>query len=180
MFGILAGFAGQLLAPYKIWLGRIGGIFVIIFGLYMLGVFRLPIFSGKNLRAPKWLSPGNPISSLAVGGAFAFSWTPCVRPILGSVLLLAGTAGTAAQGGIMLLIFSIGLAIPFLALAFGFSKAAQYIEKLSKYLGVVSIIGGIFLVFLGLLLVTDNFGLVIRYGYDILEPIKYDRLLDYL
>jgi len=180
IFGILAGFFGQLLAPYRIWLGRLGGIFVIIFGLYMLGVFRLSIFSSKNLRIPKWLSPGNPLSSVAVGGAFAFGWTPCVGPILGSILLLAGTSGTALQGGWLLLVFSLGLAIPFLTLALIFSRATGYIEKLSKYLKIVSIVGGVFLIALGLLLITDNFGLVIQYGYKILEPIEYDRLLDYL
>jgi len=180
-FGVLAGFLGAALAPFRIWLARIGGILVILFGLFMLGFFNLPIFqSDKKIPIPKWLELGKPSSSLFIGGTFALGWTPCVGPILGSILLLAGTSGTALQGGIMLAVFSIGLAIPFILTALIFSKATTYIEKISKYLKWVSIIGGIFLILLGILLATDNFGLTIQYGYELFDFINYDRLLDYL
>lgn len=181
VFGILAGTVGTALAPYRIWLGRIGGILVILFGLFMLGFFNLSFFqTDKRIPIPSWLTLGKPSSSLFIGGTFALGWTPCVGPILGSILLLAGTSGTALQGGVMLTVFSLGLAIPFLLIAFAFSKAAVYIEKLSKYLKWISIIGGVFLILLGLLLATDNFGLTIQYGYELLDFINYDRLLDYL
>ena len=181
IFGVLAGFAGIALAPYRIWLARLGGIFVILFGLFMLGFFKLPFLqTEKRIPIPKWLTLGKPSSSLFIGAAFAFGWTPCVGPILGSVLLLAGTSGTALQGGIMLTVFSAGLALPFLAIAAIFSKATVYIEKISKYLKAVSIVGGVFLILLGLLLATDNFGLTIQYGYKLFEFINYDRLLNYL
>lgn len=180
-FGVLAGLAGTALAPYRLWLGRAGGVLVILFGLFMLGFFKLSFFeSEKRIPLPKWLTLGKPSSSLFVGGAFALGWTPCVGPILGSILLLAGTSGTALQGGIMLLVFSLGLAIPFLLIALAFSKATRYIETISKYLKGVSIVGGVFLIILGFLLVTDNFGLTIQYGYQLLDFIDYDRLLDYL
>lgn len=180
-FGVLAGFAGTALAPYRIWLARIGGILVILFGLFMLGFFKMPFFqSDKRIPIPKWLTLGKPSSSLFIGGTFALGWTPCVGPILGSILLLAGTSGTALTGGLMLAVFSFGLAIPFLLIALAFSKAAVYIEKLSAYLKGVSILGGVFLILLGLLLVTDNFGLTIQYGYELFDFVNYDRLLDYL
>ena len=180
-FGILAGIAGQVLAPYRIWLARIGGVLVILFGLFMLGFFKLPFFqSDKRIPIPKWLTLGRPSSSLFIGGTFALGWTPCVGPILGSVLLLAGTSATAVQGGFLLAVFSLGLAIPFLLIALVFSRATKYINAISKYLKWISIIGGIFLILLGALLVTDNFGLTIQYGYEILDFINYDRLLDFL
>jgi len=180
-FGVLAGFAGTALAPYRIWLARIGGVLVILFGLFMLGFFKLPFFqSDKRIPIPKWLTLGKPSSSFFIGGTFALGWTPCVGPILGSILLLAGTSGTAFQGGLMLTIFSFGLAIPFLIIAFAFSKATAYIERISKYLKWVSIIGGVFLILLGLLLVTDNFGLTIQYGYELFDFINYEGLLEYL
>ena len=180
-FGVLAGIAGQALAPYRIWMARIGGILVILFGLFMLGFFKLPFFqSDKRIPIPKWLTLGRPSSSLFIGGTFALGWTPCVGPILGSVLLLAGTSATAVQGGFLLAVFSLGLAIPFLIIALLFSRATRYIDSISKYLKWVSIIGGIFLILLGLLLVTDNFGLTIQYGYELLDFINYDRLLDFL
>lgn len=181
LFGVLAGFAGTALAPYRIWFARIGGVLVILFGLFMLGIFKLPFFqSDKRIPIPKWLTLGKPSSSFFIGGTFALGWTPCVGPILGSILLLAGTSGTAFQGGLMLTIFSIGLAIPFLIIAFAFSRATHYIESISKYLRWVSIIGGVFLILLGLLLVTDNFGLTIQYGYELFDFINYEGLLEYL
>ena len=181
IFGVLAGIAGTALAPYRLWLARIGGILVILFGLFMLGFFKLPFLqTDKRIPIPKWLTLGKPSSSFFIGGAFSLGWTPCVGPILGSILLLAGTSGTALQGGIMLTVFSAGLALPFLAIAAGFSKATAYIEKISKYLKAVSIIGGVFLILLGLLLATDNFGLTIQYGYKLFDFINYDRLLEYL
>ncbi|MBI2673807.1 MAG: sulfite exporter TauE/SafE family protein [Candidatus Zambryskibacteria bacterium] len=181
IFGVLAGFVGTALAPYRIWLARIGGVLVILFGLFMLGFFKLSFFqTDKRIPIPKWLTLGKPSSSLFIGGTFALGWTPCVGPILGSILLLAGTSGTALQGGLMLTVFSFGLAIPFLVIAFAFSRATVYIDKISKYLKGVSIVGGIFLIILGILLSTDNFGLTIQYGYELLDFINYDRLLEYL
>ena len=181
VFGVLAGFAGVALAPYRIWLARIGGVLVILFGLFMLGFFKLPFFqTDKRIPIPKWFTLGKPSSSLFIGGTFALGWTPCVGPILGSILLLAGTSGTALQGGLMLAVFSFGLAIPFLAIAFAFSQATVYIEKISKYLNGVSIGGGVFLIILGILLATDNFGLTIQYGYELFDFINYDKLLEFL
>jgi len=191
VFGVLAGFAGTALAPYRIWLARIGGVLVILFGLFMLGFFSAlsgsafggklsALFTDKRISIPKWLTLGKPSSSLFIGGTFALGWTPCVGPILGSILLLAGTSGTALTGGIMLTVFSIGLAIPFLLIALAFSKATAYIDRISKYLKAVSVIGGIFLILLGFLLATDNFGLTIQYGYELFDFINYEGLLDYL
>lgn len=181
IFGVLAGFAGTALAPYRIWLARIGGVLVILFGLFMLGFFKLPFFqSDRRIPIPKWFTLGKASSSFFIGGTFALGWTPCVGPILGSILLLAGTSGTALQGGLMLTIFSIGLAIPFLIIALAFSRATAYIDRFSKYLKWISIIGGVFLILLGLLLATDNFGLTIQYGYELFDFINYDRLLDFL
>ena len=180
-FGVLAGLAGTALAPYRIWLARVGGVLVILFGLFLLGFFKLPLFQGdKRIPIPKWLTLGKPSSSLFIGGTFALGWTPCVGPILGSILLLAGTSGTALQGGLMLLVFSIGLAIPFLLIALAFSKATVYVEKISQYLKWVSIVGGVFLILLGILLATDNFGLTIQYGYELFDFINYEGLLEYL
>jgi len=181
-FGTLAGFIGQALSDVRIWLTRIGGLLVIIFGLFMLGVFKLKIFqTEKRIPIPKWLTLGRPSSSLLIGGTFAFGWTPCVGPILGSILLLASASTTAFQGAILLSVFSFGLAVPFLLIAAGVSKASTVITKYSKYLNAVSIIGGIFLIGLGILLLTDKFSLTIQYGYKLLEFLNYEELLlDYL
>lgn len=182
IMGTLIGFIGAtLLVPYRLWLGRIGGIFVIIFGLFMLNVLKIPfLMREKQLKAPAIFKRGKPTNSFILGSAFAFGWTPCVGPILGSILLLASTSATALQGALMLTIFSAGLAAPFLLIAIGIGSASRYIQNISKYLNVVSVIGGIFLIFLGALLVSGRIGLLISYGYRIFQFINYDRLLDFL
>ncbi len=182
IMGTLVGFVGaRFLIPYRLWLGRIGGVFVIIFGLFMLNVLKIPfLMQEKQLKAPTLFKRGKPTNSFILGSAFAFGWTPCVGPILGSILLLASTSTSALQGALMLTIFSAGLAVPFLLIAIGIGSASRYIQNISKYLNVVSIIGGIFLIFLGILLVSGNIGLLISYGYKIFQFINYDRLLDYL
>ncbi len=182
IMGTLIGFVGaRFLAPYRLWLGRIGGVFVIIFGLFMLHVLKIPfLMQEKQLKAPAILRQGKPINSFILGSAFAFGWTPCVGPILGSILLLASTSTSALQGAFMLTIFSAGLAIPFLLIAIGIGSASRHVQNISKYLNVISVVGGIFLIALGLLLVSGNFGLLISQAYRLLQFINYDRLLDYL
>lgn len=181
IFGTLAGLLGQALVPWRIWLTRIGGAFVIFFGLFMLGVFNLRILNvSKKMKMPKWLVLGKPSSSFIVGSTFAFGWTPCVGPILGSILLLASTSTTALEGALLLTVFSFGLAIPFLVIAFAYSKATRYIDKIAKYTKWVSYIGGVFLILLGGLLITNNFGLTIQYGYQLFDFINYEGLLNFL
>jgi cytochrome c-type biogenesis protein len=182
LMGTLVGFVGAiLLAPYRLWLGRIGGVFVIFFGLFMLGVFRIPfLFAEKRFSAPAFFERGKPATSFALGSAFAFGWTPCVGPILGSVLLLASTSTTALQGALLLAVFSLGLAVPFLLVAVLWGSSLGIIGKFSGFLNIVSVIGGIFLIALGVLLLTDNIPLLISWGYRLFQFIEYDRLLEYL
>jgi cytochrome c-type biogenesis protein len=184
-FGMLAGLLGQSLAPWRIWLTRIGGAFVIFFGLYMTGILKIGILTSvfgidRKLNLPFKIQRGNPLSSVALGASFAFGWTPCVGPILGSILLLVSSSTTALQGGFLLFVFSLGLAVPFLVIAAGFGSLSARVGKIAKYLGWVEIIGGIFLILLGYLIITNNFSLLISYGYQWLDFINYDALLDYL
>lgn len=181
IFGTLAGFVGSSLLPFRIWLTRIGGVFVIVFGLFMLNILKIPFLAQeRGFKAPKALRQGQPSSSLMLGLAFGFGWTPCVGPILGSILLLASSSATALQGALLLTVFSAGLAIPFLLIALGIGSASQHIEKFSKYLRIASYVGGVFLVLLGILLLTDNVALLLSYGFQIFDFINYDALLDYL
>lgn len=215
-FGTLAGLAGAALVPYRLWLVRIGGAFVILFGLFMLDVIKIPFLARErqlkvwspftrgpvtNLPSDYFLrdaSPagmsrrilgrllrfvtgrGNPANSLILGTAFGAGWTPCVGPILGSILLLAGTSATAGQGALLLSVFSLGLAVPFLIIAAGIGSAARCIERFSGSLRIISVIGGLFLVGLGILLLTNNMALLISYGYRIFRFLEYERLLNYL
>lgn len=179
-FFSLIGFA---FAPYQQWIARIGGLFVIFFGFYLAGLSRLKIFQAFSRERTfhlKGLTPGKPASSFIFGAAFAFGWTPCVGPILGAVLALASTRSTVWQGALLLCIFSLGLAIPFMIVAFAYGSAVRYIAKTGRILQVVSIIGGIFLVVVGLFLFANSFGNFIGYFYRWFSFVNYSAILNYL
>ena len=187
--GTIFGLIGTALIDFRIWLTRIGGIFVIFFGLYLMHVFNLPIFQSSILNSSRTgglrrllnqLTPGKPSSSFLFGASFALGWTPCVGPVLGTVLILASTSGTIGTGAFLLFIFSLGLALPFLLVALLYGHAAERIQKISKYLAVVEFVGGAFLLFIGILLLTDRLGLWVSFFYNLLRGINYERLLDYL
>jgi cytochrome c-type biogenesis protein len=182
--GVLFGLGGLALGSARVWLSRIGGIFVIFFGLYMMHILELPIFNfmsrEKHIKLPQSLKPGNPSSSFVFGATFAFGWTPCVGPILGSILLLASSNATVLQGAFLLFIFSLGLAIPFLALALGIGHAQQYVKAITKYMPAISFIGGLFILALGILLLTDSMSIWLSASYKFLSFINYDAILNLL
>ncbi len=181
ILGSVFGSVGSLLAPYRLLLARLGGIIIIFFGLYLLGLVRLPQFLGEyKLHIERVLRPGHKTSSFLFGATFAFGWTPCIGPILGSVLLLASQTATAGRGAFLLLIFSLGLAIPFLMLAWGVGSATHWLHRFNKLLKVISIIGGLLLVGLGILLLTDNFAYWLQLAYRWFGFIKYESLLQYM
>ena len=182
--GTLFSVGGIAFAQYRVWLSRIGGVFVIIFGLYMMHVINLKklsfLQSEHKLNITKHLKPGNPFSSFLFGATFAFGWTPCVGPVLASVLFLASSLETVGEGAFLLGIFSLGLAIPFLIIAATIGYAIHYIKRISRYLNIISIIGGVFLVFIGILLLTDRFAWWIGLFYETVAATGFDHILDYL
>lgn len=179
--GVLAGLIGVSLGRYQIWLARIGGIFVILFGLFMMNVFKINFLSfERRFKLPSIFKPGKASNSMILGAAFGFGWTPCVGPILGSILLLASTSATVFEGAILLAIFSLGLALPFLILAVGIAQAALWIRRIGKYLNIISFVGGLFLVFLGILMLTNSFGIWTGYFFQLLGDFGYDNILNLL
>ncbi|MFB6181484.1 MAG: cytochrome c biogenesis CcdA family protein [Candidatus Magasanikbacteria bacterium] len=183
LLGTVFGIFSQALAGARIWLSRIGGIFVIIFGLYMMHVFELPLFDSLNNKLSFNLTdkvkPGSPYSSFIFGVSFAFGWSPCVGPVLGSILILASTTGDVAQGAILLGIFSLGLGLPFLITALLFNKVVGYIQNAAKYLKAVSFIGGVFLLIIGYLLVTDQFAQWNALVFDFMRSldVEYSKFI---
>jgi len=179
-FGILAGFFGSFIGPYRVLLSQIGGVFIILFGLMMLNILKItPLMRDRKITLPKFITPGEPTSAYLIGSIFALGWTPCVGPVLASVLLLATTKATVLSGGLLLAIFSAGLAVPFIATAMLYARAGNFITKYSYISRVVSIVGGLMLIGIGLLLLSNNFILTIQYGYQFLEFIGVGNLLEY-
>lgn len=181
LFGVLAGFAGRQLVQYRGMLVQIGGALVIFFGLFMLGVFKLSFLQiDKKIQLPKFIKPGNPVSSFIIGATFSLGWSPCVGPILGSILLLAGTQGSVLSGALLLAVFSLGMGLPFILVALGTAKASEYITKITPVMKWVTILGGMFLLFLGILLVSDNLSLLLEWGYQLLGNDFYEKFVDLL
>lgn len=181
IFGTAAGLIGNSLIQHKLWLGRIGGIFVVIFGLFMMNIIKIPALNKeRKFKIPFIFERGKPLNSFILGTVFAFGWTPCIGPILGSILTLATVSATVGQGAFLLFIFSLGLALPFMIIAILISWAVKYLKKLSSLLNIISVIGGLFLVFLGILLITDSLSIWVTFFFKIFNFMNYDSLLDYL
>lgn len=179
-FGILAGFFGSFIGQFRGVLTQVGGAFIIFFGLLMLNVFNIDaLMRERRVPLPTAIKPGNPVSASIIGATFALGWTPCIGPVLASVLLLATTEGSVWSGGLLLGVFSLGLAVPFFLTAVLYGKAATTITHIQPFLRVVSVIGGSFLVFIGVLLLTNSFGLTVEYGYRVFDLFGLSGLLDY-
>lgn len=181
--GSLFGLGGAALFEYRPLIRIVGGIFVILFGLFLL-LPENPLFqfllAERKLPLVQRLKPGNPFSSLLFGATFAFGWSPCVGPIVGSVLTLAASSATVGAGALLLAVFSLGLALPFLATALAVDRAVSFLPKAAKYLRWASLVGGLFIVFLGILMVTNSMALWIGWVYRVFDFINYDVLIDYL
>jgi cytochrome c-type biogenesis protein len=182
LLGLFAGTLGCIFMEGKVWLSRIGGLFVILFGLMMLEIISIPqLLSERKLNInPNTERRGTYSFSFLLGVVFGSGWTPCIGPILGSILILAGSSSTALGGALLLSVFSLGLAIPFLLIALGVSKAEKIIDRYSGKLGFITKIGGILLIILGIALFTGRMNFFTAEVFQFLEFINYDRLMNYL
>ncbi len=179
--GIFAGFLGARLFFIKEWLSRIGGVVIIFFGLYLLGLFNISFFEKtKRFDVSRTFHKGKYVSAFLFGISFGIGWTPCIGPILGSILLIASSSATVFSGGVLLSAFSLGLAIPFLIVSVASGFSLKYIQKYSKALKYFSITGGVFLIILGGFMLLNNFEYIIVYGYQLFDFINYDSLVNYL
>jgi len=158
VLGSTASILGMALSPYRELLGRLAGVLVIAFGVLMLGIVKAPWLyremrfdAAQSRRFGRWAPP-------AMGAAFAFGWTPCVGPILGSILLLAGSGSSVATGAGLLVVFSLGLGVPFVLFAVFLDRLTPLRRWLERNSAVVSRVGGVILIVFGILLVTGTVG----------------------
>lgn len=180
LLGTFAAAIGSFLGPWKDTLSRAAGAIIIIFGLTMLGVVRIPALSGdKRIAIPHFLTIGKPHSSALIGALFALGWSPCIGPILGTILLFASTSATAGQGALLLAVFSLGLALPFIATALLLERAGALISRYSKFVSVLSIVGGVILVLLGILMLLGDMSLLVTWGFGAFDG-RYSSLLKYM
>lgn len=157
--GATASVLGVVLLHSQVWIGRIGGAVVILFGLYLLGVLR-PAWLMRERRVQLARKPLGYAGSALVGVTFGAAWTPCIGPILGAILTLAAAQGSVAHGSALLAVYSLGLAVPFLITALALDRFLVWFQRFRPYLVWVERIAGVLLILLGLLLLTDRFTLI--------------------
>lgn len=175
MLGATASSVGRLLQFHQVWLERFGGVLIIFFGLYLLGVFRLGALAQER-RVHIQNKPLGYAGSVLVGVAFGAGWTPCIGPILGAILMYAGTQGSMAQGIVLLLFYSLGLAIPFLVAALAVERFIKWFQRYRQYMPLVTKASGGILLFLGLLLLTGYFSMLASWLQGLTPDFLRDRI----
>ncbi len=168
--GASASFLGAFVLGNRTLLSRIGGALIILLGLIMLGVIKIPGLA-RERRVQIGRRPGGVLGAFPIGMAFGFAWTPCVGPVLGAILTLAATTQRAADGAVLLFAYSLGLGIPFLATAVLLTTTFEALWSLSRYTRVIETASGVFLVVMGAALLFD---LVYRLNAWILQvfPVR--------
>jgi cytochrome c-type biogenesis protein len=156
LLGASATALGRALNFYQVWLQRVGGALIILFGLLCLGVFNLKLLSQER-RLHLERKPVGYLGSALVGMAFAAGWTPCIGPVLGGILGLAATSADVSRGMLLLAVYSAGLALPFLIAAVAVDSFLDWFQRFRRFLPWVMRISGVLLVFVGILLVTGEF-----------------------
>lgn len=162
LLGAAASALGSLMRDYQHWLARIGGVLLILFGLYLIGVLR-PRFLMRERRIELARKPLGYFGSGVVGLTFGAAWTPCIGPILGGILTLAATQAGVTRGTFLLAVYALGLAIPFLLTALLLDRFLGWFQRFRPYIVWVDRIAGGILILLGILLVSDNFTLLAGY-----------------
>lgn len=175
LLGAAASALGSLLRDYQHWLGRVGGVLVILFGLYLLGVLR-PAFLMRERRIELSRKPLGFFGSGVVGFTFGAAWTPCIGPILGGILTLAATGSGLGQGMTLLAVYALGLAIPFLLTALALDRFLVWFQRFRPYIVWVDRVAGVMLIVLGILLVTDHFTLLAGYLQSLTPDFLRRRL----
>jgi len=148
--------AGQFLLDYRETIRRVGGVLIVLFGLYIAGVFKLGLL-GRTKQLQLREKPAGYLGSLAVGITFAIGWTPCVGPILGAILSLAGTADTVQRGVGLLIAYSAGLGLPFLLSAVALGSFLRVFKRYRPFIPVMERAAGILLVVVGVLVFTNYY-----------------------
>ena len=163
LMGISITSLGKLLITYKDLFRKIGGVIIIVFGLHTLGVFKVKLFY-REKRFLRFDKIKGPFSSVIMGMAFATGWTPCIGPILSSILIYATSMDSIGKGVLLLIMYSLGLAVPFILTAIAIESFTKQFRKLSKYLPIISTISGVLMIMMGFIIFTNKLAILSRYG----------------
>jgi len=162
MLGAAATSVGHVLREYKGLMGQIAGAIIIIFGLHLTGILKISaLYADKRMHT---VGTGKSAwGSFLVGFAFAFGWTPCIGPILAAILAIAASQKTVSKGILLLAIYSMGLAVPFILTSLGIERFLAFYNRFRRHLHAVEVASGVLLIVIGALFVTRHFGVLSGY-----------------
>ena len=162
VLGALSTEVGQIASQYKSVLAQVAGVLVIVFGLHLTGILRIKaLYADKRLHNVK--GGNTPWGAFVIGFAFAFGWTPCVGPILSGILVIAAAQNSVGKGILLLTVYSLGLAVPFLLTALGIERFMKFYTGFRRHMHVVEVASGALLIALGILLVFGKLTLLSQY-----------------
>lgn len=173
LLGASASYVGHFFQQYKVLFLRISGIVIILFSLFVLEIIKIPqLYRERKLN----LNPTNTsyIGPFLLGIAFGFGWTPCVGPILASILLYASTSENTSQGAVLLFIYSFGLGLPFILTGLALSRAFNAFSFIKRNYGAYKYVTGLLLILVGLLMLTNSLFYLNIYGQRILDSLGLD------
>ena len=173
--GATASVLGRLMFSQRDWLAKVGGVIIIIFGLYLLGVLNIGVF-GRERRVHLADKPAGYFGTLLVGIAFGAGWTPCIGPILGSILVYTGSTADFSRGLSLLSFYSLGLAIPFLLSAIAIERFIKTFQRLKRQMVWVSRASGVLMIGIGVLMLTNYFTILASYLQRFTPDALRDRL----
>jgi len=146
----------QLVHQYKKYLTWFAGIIIIIFGLHLTGIFKIKaLYADKRIHSMQ--GGKSPIGAFLVGFAFAFGWTPCIGPVLASILALAANSDSVSKGILLLWVYSLGLAVPFVLTSLGVGRFLAFYGRFRRHLGLVEVFSGVLLIAIGGLILAGHF-----------------------
>jgi cytochrome c-type biogenesis protein len=169
--GATASTLGVALRSYQSLIQGIGGTIVVILGLHMMGLLQIP-FLMRDTRMHLRTEGGSYWMSAVVGIAFAAGWTPCIGPILSGIYALATQSQTVGQGAWLLFVYSLGLALPFLATAVAIDVVLPLLNRIKRFLRVIEIVSGAFLVIVGYVIASNSFLIVAGWFYQFVPQPK--------
>lgn len=163
LLGSSLGALSSSLQSNSLWLNRLGGILIIGFGLVTLGLFKVPLLQRGFSIKTDWAKRLRYAGSFVVGAVFAVGWVPCVGPILGAILVLAGTKGSAESGAALLFAYSMGLMIPFIGAGLFAGWTTGLMRKHGKVLMAMNYVGGVGMIALGIVVFTNLISTLANY-----------------
>ncbi len=169
ILGFTASVFGKFFLQNQILFAQISGAVIILFGLHFMGLFRIPMLM-REVRLDAGDRGGSAVGAYVLGLAFAFGWTPCIGPILGTILSLSAQVDSVGRGTFLMAVYAVGLGLPFILSAVFINRAMGVMNRLKPYMGMIEKIMGLLLIAVGLLMAT---GLFSRMSYWLLENVPF-------